>query len=132
LYDWFVFGIAALQGLLSVDPRRRMGIRDLLQSSYFNDINIRSIAFLNSLMEKDDATKASFFKGFLTLLPNFTPRIIQQKVIPPLMMELKNLAMAPFVLPLLFDMTKHMTQKQFSAIVFPHVCMRAPQERFTD
>ena len=117
---------AALRGLVTVDPRRRMGIRDFLQSAYYNDINIRSIAFLGTLMEKDESTKASFFKGFLTLLPNFTPRIIQQKVIPPLMIELKNLTMAPFVLPLLFDMTKHMTQKQFSTIVFPHVRSESP------
>eukprot|EP01094_Clydonella_sp_ATCC50884_P013960 TRINITY_DN2427_c0_g1_i3.p1 TRINITY_DN2427_c0_g1~~TRINITY_DN2427_c0_g1_i3.p1 ORF type:complete len:416 (+),score=107.04 TRINITY_DN2427_c0_g1_i3:49-1248(+) len=69
-----------LQGLLTVDPRRRVGVNDFLKSPYFNDINIRALAFLASLIEKDNATKAAFFKGFVNLVPNFPRRLLMQKV----------------------------------------------------
>ena len=40
-----------------MDPRKRMGVNDFLRSPYFNDINLRALAFLASMLEKDNATK---------------------------------------------------------------------------
>jgi hypothetical protein len=52
-----------LQELLSVDPQRRLSIQGFLDSSYFNDIVMRSIVYLSSLPSKDPSEKATFFNG---------------------------------------------------------------------
>ena len=82
---------------------------------------MRSIAFLITLMEKDNPTKASFFKGFLNILPNFTPRVVETKILPPLLNELKNDVQLPFVLPIVLEISNQFTPREFTKIIFPHL-----------
>jgi SCY1-like protein 2 len=108
-----------LQELLSLDPARRIDTRGFMTSDYFNDIHLRSMAFLSNLMEKENAAKAAFFKGFYNILETFTPRIIESKVLPPLLQELKNEIQLPFVVPIVMELSKKLTPRKFQTIVFP-------------
>jgi len=108
-----------LQELLSLDPTKRLDTRGFMTSDYFNDIHLRSMAFLSNLMEKENPAKAAFFKGFYNILETFTPRIIESKVLPPLLQELKNEIQLPFVVPIVMELSKKLTPRKFQTIVFP-------------
>ena len=96
-------------------------MRQFLASKYFNDILLRSIAFLGTLMQKENGDKAAFFKGFQGLLPSLPPRIVEAKVLPPLLQELKNDLQLLAVLPLLFTIVQGMPAAKFRQLVLPHL-----------
>ena len=108
-----------LMGLLSINPRSRADSSRFMSSPYFQDVSMQALAFLSSLLEIDNGKKAAFFKGFATVLGSFTPRIVETKVLPPLLEELKNKVQIPFVLPLVLSIGEASTPRQFEATIFP-------------
>ena len=108
-----------LAELLRINPRDRAAIQTFMSSSYFQDVNIQALAFLSSLLEIDNGKKAAFFKGFVNVLGNFTPRIIDMKILPPLLAELKNTVQIPFVLPIIIEISEKATPRKFESSIFP-------------
>jgi SCY1-like protein 2 len=53
--------------------------------------------YISHLMEKTDENKALFMKGLPDVIPTMEKRILLKKVLPPLLQELKNTIMIPFV-----------------------------------
>ena len=110
-----------LSELLRINPSERAHTQRFMSSSYFQDTSIQALAFLSSLLEIDNGKKAAFFKGFASIIGNFTPRIVEMKVLPPLLEEMKNTVQIPFVLPLVIEISSHSTPRKFETSIFPHL-----------
>jgi SCY1-like protein 2 len=103
---------APLEQLLVVDPSKRLSAASFLQSEFFSDLTIRVLHYISHILEKDDRSKADFFKGLLTALPQFELTVIERKILPILLAELtKNPILVPFLLPCIFSIIE-MTSSQ--------------------
>lgn len=107
--------------MVTVNPKSRIDAKQFIGSEYFNDISIQSIVFLSTLLEIDNSKKAAFFKGFFTVVGNFTPRIIESKILPPILQELKNEIQIPFLLPIIMELSKPLIPRKFQTMIFPHI-----------
>lgn len=118
----------SLEQLLVVDPSKRLTAAGFLQSEFFNDLTIRVLHYISHILEKDDRSKADFFKGLLTALPQFELTVIERKILPALVNELKNLILVPFLLPCLFTIVEMVNSSPdkggksfFQTRIFPHL-----------
>lgn len=91
-----------LEKLLAADPRTRLDLLQFLDSEYFDDILTKSLNFLTHILEKDDQSKGLFYKGLVTVIGQFSSKILLQKVLPPLLSELRTPILVPFILPNIF------------------------------
>jgi len=66
--------------LLTIDPAKRWTAQQILASEFLNDMSVRVLKFLASIVEKDDRSKAEFFKGLQTALPHFPLAVVEKKV----------------------------------------------------
>lgn len=110
-----------LAELLRINPRDRADTHRFMSSSYFQDTNIQALTFLASLLQTDNGKKAAFFKGFSNIIGNFTPRIVEMKVLPPLLQELKNTVQIPFLLPIIITISEAATPRKFETMIYPHL-----------
>ena len=91
--------------LLSSDPSLRPTAEDVLKTDYFNDTSLKILQYLAHINEHDDRDKAEFLKGLKIALENlnsFSSKILRQKLLPPLIAELRNTILVPLVLPNIF------------------------------
>jgi len=61
-------------------PEDRLTASAFQQSPLFDNILMNSIRFLDSFPEKTKGEKSSFLRGFVSILPQFSDRIKQRKV----------------------------------------------------
>jgi hypothetical protein len=66
--------------MLAADPKQRLPLTSFVESEIFNDVATKSLVFLQHILDKDDQTKAIFFKGLTTIIGQFSPRILEFKV----------------------------------------------------
>ncbi len=71
---------ATLEKMLAADPKTRLPLSSFVESEIFNDVATKSLVFLQHILDKDDQTKAIFFKGLTTIIGQFSPRIMEFKV----------------------------------------------------
>jgi SCY1-like protein 2 len=115
---------ATLEKMLAADPKTRLPLSSFVESEIFNDVATKSLVFLQHILDKDDQTKAIFFKGLTTIIGQFSPRIMEFKVIPQLLNELRNFVLAPFILPNVFTASTLLdsgNQKIFGQKILPQL-----------
>jgi SCY1-like protein 2 len=110
-----------LRGALAVDASTRWSATDVLtKGTFFKDVLLRSLMFLDSLHNKEAPLKAKFFKSLQSLRAQFSPRMLVSRVLPALCAELRSLEQVPFILPTLFAIAnEHVTDRQFRERVLP-------------
>ena len=91
-----------LSKLLTRRPANRLTAREFQQSSYFDNILVSTLRFLDSLPAKTPSEKSSFMRGLLRVLPQFPKSVLEKKVIPILVEELKDKDLLPLLLPNIF------------------------------
>jgi len=79
--------IDTLKQLLTVSPYDRLSASNFQHSPLFDNILMNSIRFLDAFPEKTNAEKNSFLRGFVKILPQFSDRVRQRKVLPTLNIE---------------------------------------------
>lgn len=97
---------STLELLLSIEPSKRPSAEDVLKTDYFNDTALKILQYLAHFNEHDDRDKAEFLKGLKLALTNlsgsFSSKILRNKLLPPLLGELRNTILVPLVLPNIF------------------------------
>jgi SCY1-like protein 2 len=94
----------SLESLLATDPLERPTAEVLLKTDYFNDTAVKILQYLLHVNEHDDRSKADFLKGLKVALSTmtFSTRILETRILPVLLLELRNTILVPLLLPNLF------------------------------
>jgi SCY1-like protein 2 len=79
-----------LPRLITRRPAQRMTAKEFQQSSYFNSILISTIRFLDELPAKTPKEKAQFMRGLTQVLGSFPTTLLEKKLLPALLEEMKD------------------------------------------
>lgn len=112
-----------IQQCLQTQPGPRPSIMDYLACEFFHDMQAKCLQFLEAFPEKDKATKAQFLKQLTTHLEAFERRVLQQKVLPTLLDECRDLELVQFLLPNILMIVRDMSQPDFEKKVRPRLIL---------
>ncbi|KAH7261296.1 kinase-like domain-containing protein [Fusarium redolens] len=91
-----------LPRLITRRPASRMTAREFQQSEYFDNILVSTIRFLDSFPAKTANEKASFMRGLNKVLPSFPKSVMEKKILPALIEELKDRDLLSLILQNVF------------------------------
>jgi SCY1-like protein 2 len=91
-----------LPRLIARRPAQRMTAREFQQSSYFDNILVSTIRFLESLPTKTPNEKAQFMRGLARVIPSFPKSVLEKKVLPALLEEMKDRELLSLILQNVF------------------------------
>ena len=121
---------SSLTSLLKSQPESRLTTDTFLQSEYFSDILIRTLRYLDSILEKDMEGRIEFLKRLPQALSLFDRGTIERRILPPLLLQLKDLNLALFVLPTIMEIAKQKetTISLFESQILPPIIKILPLE----
>ncbi|RPA96942.1 kinase-like protein [Choiromyces venosus 120613-1] len=108
-----------LSRLLTRRPAGRVTAREFQQSPYFDNILVSTLRFLESLPAKTPSEKSAFMRGLPKVLPQFPRRVLEKKILPGLVEELRDGSMLALVLPNIFLIVENASVRLFSEKVLP-------------
>ncbi|KAJ3297471.1 hypothetical protein HDU79_003553 [Rhizoclosmatium sp. JEL0117] len=108
-----------VRGLLKQSPQQRLSLSSFQSSPYFDNLLVSTITFLETIVEKNQVTKAQFFKGLVQILPQYSMKTVNRKILPALLGELKDPLMSPFILPCLFWISENSSEQEFTTGILP-------------
>ncbi|KAJ8985064.1 hypothetical protein NQ317_019747 [Molorchus minor] len=107
--------------LLSVTPEVRLDAHQFIKIPFFDDVGIKTLTYLDSLLQWDNLQKSQFYKGLPEALSKLPQRVKVQRVLACLVHDLGQPAMVPFILPSIFDIAQDCTQKEYCMYILPHI-----------
>ncbi|VEN63696.1 unnamed protein product [Callosobruchus maculatus] len=107
--------------LLSVTPEVRPDAHQFLKIPYFDDVGIKTLTYLDSLLQWDNLQKSQFYKGLPEALTKLPQRVKVQRVLACLVHDLGQPAMVPFILPSIFNIAENCTQQEYCTYILPHI-----------
>lgn len=90
--------------------------RSLFQISYFDDVAVKTLNYLDTSFQWNNLQKSKFYKGLPTILAEMPHRINLQHILPCLVREFVNPQMIPFVLPNFFLIAEKCTADEYRAL----------------
>ncbi|KAF5833207.1 hypothetical protein DUNSADRAFT_10557 [Dunaliella salina] len=109
-----------MQNMLAVSPNVRPVIGALALNPYFQeDVLLRALRFLDTLLQRDEEQKVVFVKHLASFWPRFEDRILKRRVLPALIKELELPALQSVLLPVLLSMMEKCTPAFFMAHLLP-------------
>lgn len=91
-----------LPRLITRRPAQRMNAREFQQSSFFDNILVSSIRFLDALPAKTPNEKSQFMRGLPKILDQFPKSVLAKKVLPALLEETKDKELLSLILQNVF------------------------------
>ncbi|KAI5923391.1 kinase-like domain-containing protein [Camillea tinctor] len=91
-----------LPRLITRRPAQRMNAREFQESEYFDNILVSTIRFLDAFPAKTPSEKASFMRGLNKVLLSFPKSVMEKKVLPALLEELKDKELLALILQNIF------------------------------
>ncbi|TGJ79238.1 hypothetical protein E0Z10_g9527 [Xylaria hypoxylon] len=91
-----------LPRLITRRPAQRMTAREFQESQYFDNILVSTIRFLDDFPAKTPSEKSSFMRGLNKVLPSFPKSVMEKKVLPALLDELKDRELLSLILQNVF------------------------------
>ncbi|KAI1777308.1 ARM repeat-containing protein [Hypoxylon cercidicola] len=91
-----------LPRLITRRPAQRMTAREFQESEYFDNILVSTIRFLDDFPAKTPNEKAQFMRGLNKVLPSFPKSVMEKKVLPALLEELKDKDLLSLILQNVF------------------------------
>ncbi|KAK0673020.1 kinase-like domain-containing protein [Cercophora samala] len=91
-------GQHVLPRLLTRRPAQRMTAKEFQESEYFNNVLISTIRFLEGFPAKTPNEKQQFLRGLIKVLPNFPKSVMEKKLLPALLEELKDKELISLIL----------------------------------
>lgn len=89
---------AVLPRLCTRRPAQRMNAREFQQSSFFDNVLVSTIRFLDSLPAKTPQEKSQFLRGLPRIIPQFPKSVLEKKVLPALLEETKDRELLSLIL----------------------------------
>lgn len=112
-----------LPRLITRRPAQRMNAREFQQADYFDNILVKTIRFLESLPAKTPNEKSQFLKGLPKIINQFPKTVLEKKVLPALLEEMKDRELIALILQNAFKMIKIMPsgRRAFSEKLIPKI-----------
>ncbi|KAK7536088.1 protein kinase domain-containing protein ppk32 [Phyllosticta citribraziliensis] len=112
---------SVLPRLITRRPAQRLNAREFQQAQYFDNILVSTIRFLDSLPAKTAAEKSQFMRGLPRVLNQFPKSVLEKKVLPALLEEMKDRELLSLVLQNVFKIITTMPsgRRAFSERVLP-------------
>lgn len=113
--------ITLLRRLITRQPSTRMNAREFQNAPFFDNILNSTIRFLESLPAKTPNEKSMFLRGLPRILNQFPKTVLERKVLPALLEEMKDKELIALVLQNVFKMVEIMPhgQRAFSEKIIP-------------
>ncbi|GAP88274.1 putative SCY1 protein kinase [Rosellinia necatrix] len=110
-----------LPRLITRRPAQRMTAREFQESQYFDNILVSTIRFLDAFPAKTPGEKSSFMRGLNKVLPSFPKSVMEKKVLPALLEELKDRELLSLILQNVFKIMSLLpsSKRAFSEKVRP-------------
>lgn len=107
--------------MLNATPEMRPSVHEFTKLPFFDDVQIKTLSYLDSLFQWDNLQKSKFFKGLPQIIQKLPPRINMYRVLPCLVNEFVNPQMVPFVLPNVLLIAENATNKEYMKYVWVHL-----------
>ncbi|KKA29209.1 hypothetical protein TD95_000955 [Thielaviopsis punctulata] len=95
-----------LPRLIARRPAQRMTAKEFQQSEYFDNVLVSTIRFLDSFPAKTPTEKTSFMRGLNKVLPGFPKSVMERKIMPALIEELKDKELLALILQNMFKIVE--------------------------
>jgi SCY1-like protein 2 len=114
---------SVLPRLITRRPAQRMTAAEFQQSAYFDNVLVSTIRFLESLPAKTPNEKSQFMRGLSRVLPSFPKSVLEKKVLPALLEEMKDRALLSLILGNVFAIVKALPsgKRSFTEKVMPRL-----------
>jgi SCY1-like protein 2 len=114
---------SVLPRLITRRPAQRMTAKEFQQSAYFDNILISTIRFLDSLPAKTPNEKAQFMRGLSRVLPSFPKSVLDKKVLPALLEEMKDRDLLSLILQNVFKIIELLpsARRPFTEKIMPRL-----------
>lgn len=93
----------------------------LLQINFFEDVAVKTLNYLDSLLQWDNFQKSQFYKGLPEVLSKLPHRVQLQRVLPSLTRDLAQPTMIPFILPSILNIAENSSESEYMQHIFPHI-----------
>ncbi|XP_054739148.1 SCY1-like protein 2 [Anastrepha obliqua] len=113
--------IESLRALLHPSSHMRPQLHELKQISYFQDVGVKTLSYLDSLYQWDNLQKSKFYKGLPQIIPTLPHRVNLHSILPYLVKEFVNSPMIPFVLPNVLLIAEMSSQKEYCEHILTHL-----------
>lgn len=112
-----------LPRLITRRPAQRLTAVDFQQAQYFDNILISTIRFLDDLPAKSPNEKMQFMRGLPRIMPQFPKSVLEKKLLPALLEEMKDRELLAPVLLNIFAIVKAMPsgKRAFTEKVIPRL-----------
>lgn len=108
-------GLDMLRQMIAVAPEVRPPVASFGQAFFFSgDTALRALSFLEHMVQKDPTQRAAFMRDLPRIIGSFEPTLLKQKVLPPLLMELRNKDTQTSVLPIVLNIIRHQEPEEFT------------------
>jgi SCY1-like protein 2 len=110
-----------LPRLIARRPAQRLTAREFQEASYFDNILVSTIRFLEALPAKTASEKVQFLRGLPKIMPQFPRNVLEKKVLPALLEEMKDKDLIAPIMTNMFAMVKAMPsgKRSFTEKVVP-------------
>lgn len=79
-----------------------MTAKEFQESEYFDNILVSTIRFLDAFPAKTSAEKSQFLRGLVKVLPSFPKSVMEKKLLPSLLDEMKDKELISLILQNVF------------------------------
>ncbi|KAF1837205.1 protein kinase domain-containing protein ppk32 [Decorospora gaudefroyi] len=91
-----------LDRLITRRPAQRLDAREFQQAQYFDNILVSTIRFLDALPAKTPNEKSQFMRGLPRILNQFPKSVLDKKILPALLEEMKDRELLTLILQNVF------------------------------
>ncbi|KAF2632089.1 protein kinase-like protein Scy1 [Macroventuria anomochaeta] len=91
-----------LDRLITRRPAQRLDAKEFQQAQYFDNILVSTIRFLDSLPAKTPNEKSQFMRGLPRILNQFPKSVLEKKILPALLEEMKDRELLTLILQNVF------------------------------
>lgn len=97
---------SVLPRLITQKPAQRLSAREFQQTQFFDNILVSTLRFLDAFPAKSSNEKSQFMRGLPRILPQFPKSVLEKKVLPALLEEMKDRELLALILQNVFRMVE--------------------------